>query len=77
LGPHCRDQHVAQACDREAPQTTIPTDNEDEDYLQVPRRWDIENIFKFMVIIGPISSIFDYVTYFTRFHDALRLWGMG
>jgi Mg2+-importing ATPase len=49
-------------------QTTIPTDNVDEDYLEVPRRWDIENIFKFMVIIGPISSIFDYVTYFTMLY---------
>ena len=40
-------------------QTAIPTDNVDEDYLAVPRKWDIGNIFKFMVFIGPISSIFD------------------
>jgi P-type Mg2+ transporter len=44
-------------------QTAIPTDNVDEDYLTSPRRWDIGNIFKFMVFIGPISSIFDYATY--------------
>ena len=44
-------------------QTAIPTDNVDEDYLAAPRRWDIDNIFKFMVFIGPISSIFDYATY--------------
>ncbi|MCS3727234.1 magnesium-translocating P-type ATPase [Bradyrhizobium betae] len=44
-------------------QTTIPTDNVDEDYLTSPRKWDIGNIFKFMVFIGPISSIFDYATY--------------
>jgi Mg2+-importing ATPase len=44
-------------------QTTIPTDNVDEEYLASPRKWDIGNIFKFMVFIGPISSIFDYVTY--------------
>jgi Mg2+-importing ATPase len=44
-------------------QTAIPTDNVDEDYLASPRRWDIGNIFKFMVFIGPISSIFDYATY--------------
>jgi len=31
----------------------------------VPRRWDIGNITKFVLLIGPISSIFDYVTYFT------------
>jgi Mg2+-importing ATPase len=46
-------------------QTTIPTDNVDDDYLASPRRWDIGNIFKFMVFIGPISSIFDYATYAT------------
>jgi Mg2+-importing ATPase len=44
-------------------QTTIPTDNVDEEYIAAPRRWDISNIFKFMVFIGPISSIFDYATY--------------
>ena len=44
-------------------QTTIPTDNVDEEYLTSPRRWEISNIFKFMIFIGPISSIFDYLTY--------------
>jgi Mg2+-importing ATPase len=46
-------------------QTTIPTDNVDEEYLIAPRKWDIGNIRKFMFCIGPVSSIFDYVTYFT------------
>jgi Mg2+-importing ATPase len=46
-------------------QTAIPTDNMDGDYLEAPRRWEIGNIMKFMVLIGPISSIFDYATYFT------------
>jgi Mg2+-importing ATPase len=44
-------------------QTAIPTDNVDEEFLAAPRRWDIGNIFKFMVFIGPISSIFDYATF--------------
>jgi Mg2+-importing ATPase len=44
-------------------QTTIPTDNVHEDNIAQPRRWDIDSIFKFMVFIGPISSIFDYATY--------------
>jgi Mg2+-importing ATPase len=44
-------------------QTTIPTDNVDEEYLASPQKWDIGNIFKFMVFIGPSSSIFDYATY--------------
>ncbi len=44
-------------------QTTIPTDNVDADYLLVPRRWEINNLLRFMLFIGPISSIFDYATY--------------
>jgi Mg2+-importing ATPase len=44
-------------------QTAIPTDNVDEEYIAAPRHWDISNIFKFMVFVGPISSIFDYATY--------------
>jgi len=44
-------------------QTAIPTDAVDEEYLAQPRKWDIANITRFMVLIGPISSIFDYATY--------------
>ena len=44
-------------------QTAIPTDNVGENYLLAPGRWDIGNIVKFMLFIGPISSTFDYVTY--------------
>ena len=49
-------------------QTTIPTDNVDAEYLTVPRRWDIGNITKFVLIVGPISSIFDYATFFTMLY---------
>ena len=49
-------------------QTTIPTDNVDAEYLAMPRRWDISNIAKFVLSIGPISSIFDYVTYFVMLY---------
>ncbi len=49
-------------------QTAIPTDNVDEEYLAVPRKWDIGNIFKFMIFIGPVSSIFDYATFFTMLY---------
>jgi Mg2+-importing ATPase len=44
-------------------QTTIPTDNVDEEYVAAPRRWDINKIFRFMIFVGPISSIFDYATF--------------
>ena len=45
-------------------QIGIPTDRVDEEYLEKPRRWDIESIKRFMLWIGPISSIFDYTTFF-------------
>jgi len=44
-------------------QTTIPTDKVDEEYVMKPRKWDIKNIKYFIFYIGPISSIFDYLTY--------------
>lgn len=46
-------------------QIGIPTDNVDKEYLEKPRKWNIENIQRFMIFIGPISSIFDYLTFFT------------
>ncbi len=45
-------------------QVGIPLDNVDEEYLSKPRQWDIKSIRNFMVFIGPISSIFDYATFF-------------
>jgi Mg2+-importing ATPase len=44
-------------------QLAIPTDEVDSDYLSKPRPWNIGSIKKFMVIIGPISSIFDFITF--------------
>lgn len=44
-------------------QTAIPTDTVDADYLAAPRRWEINNLMRFMLFIGPISSIFDYATF--------------
>jgi Mg2+-importing ATPase len=44
-------------------QTAIPTDNVDKEWLLKPRRWDIEQVKNFIIIIGPISSIFDYITF--------------
>jgi Mg2+-importing ATPase len=49
-------------------QTAIPTDNVDEEYLAKPRKWEIRNIAHFMLFIGPISSIFDYATFFTMYY---------
>jgi Mg2+-importing ATPase len=49
-------------------QTTIPTDTVDDDWLTKPRKWDISNILRFILFIGPISSIFDYVTFYVMLH---------
>jgi Mg2+-importing ATPase len=49
-------------------QTAIPTDRVDEEYLTQPRRWELGNITRFMILIGPISSIFDYATFFTMIY---------
>ncbi len=48
-------------------QTATPTDNVDEEYLARPRRWEIGNIGRYMLFVGPISSIFDYVTFLTMY----------
>jgi P-type Mg2+ transporter len=48
-------------------QTAIPTDNVDDEYISRPRQWNIANIQRFMFLLGPISSIFDYATYFMMY----------
>jgi Mg2+-importing ATPase len=45
-------------------QTTIPTDQVDADWLTKPRKWEIGKLLRFILFIGPISSIFDYLTFF-------------
>jgi P-type Mg2+ transporter len=44
-------------------QISIPWDKMDDDYIEKPRKWDAGGISKFMLYIGPISSIFDYATF--------------
>jgi Mg2+-importing ATPase len=44
-------------------QTAIPTDRVDEELTKKPLKWNIDNIKRFMVVVGPISSIFDYATF--------------
>jgi len=45
-------------------QITIPTDNVDEDFVRKPRQWDIGLIRRFMLYVGPISSLFDFLTFY-------------
>ncbi|MCL1814603.1 MAG: magnesium-translocating P-type ATPase [Treponema sp.] len=47
--------------------TMIPWDNVDLDYLKKPRKWDASSITKFMLWIGPTSSVFDITTYLLLF----------
>ena len=47
----------------DASQTAIPSDNVDSDVEAEPARWDVHAIERFMIAFGPISSIFDYVTF--------------
>jgi len=49
-------------------QVTIPTDNVDDEYLRKPQQWDIRLIRNFMLLIGPISSIFDFLTFYVLLH---------
>lgn len=49
-------------------QTTIPFDRMDPEFLRKPRRWDASDLKCFMIYIGPISSIFDIVTYLVMWH---------
>ncbi len=49
-------------------QITIPTDNVDDTYLKKPQHWDIGLIRNFMLFIGPISSAFDFLTFYVLLH---------
>jgi Mg2+-importing ATPase len=61
-------------------QVTIPTDNVDATYIKKPQRWNIKLIRDFMVFIGPVSSIFDFLTFFVMlavFHASAELFHTG
>lgn len=49
-------------------QVPIPTDTVDVDQTSKPRQWSIRDIRKFVLFIGPISSIFDYTTFFVMLY---------
>jgi P-type Mg2+ transporter len=50
-------------------QLAIPTDNVDPELVARPTRWDVAFIRKFMLFFGPISSVFDFITF------GVMLWG--
>jgi P-type Mg2+ transporter len=49
-------------------QITIPSDNVDDSYVRGPQRWDMKLIRNFMLFIGPISSIYDFLTFYVLLH---------
>jgi Mg2+-importing ATPase len=44
-------------------QVAIPSDDVDNEYLKKARPWNVNYIKKFMILIGPVSSLFDYITF--------------
>lgn len=44
-------------------QVTIPTDHVDGSFLRKPQRWDIRLVRNFMLSIGPVSSLYDFLTF--------------
>lgn len=61
-------------------QITIPSDNVDESLLHRPRRWRVDFIRQFMLIMGPISSLYDFLMFgvlIYLFHANERLFHAG
>ena len=58
----------------------IPLDRVDDEYLSHPRHWDMNFIRNFMLIIGPVSSVFDFLTFYIMlavFHAGEALFHTG
>lgn len=49
-------------------EAAIPLDRVDPDAVRRPRKWDMGAIRKFMLLFGPISSLFDFVTFYIVLH---------
>jgi P-type Mg2+ transporter len=57
-------------------QSTLPTDAVDEEYVLAPKRWDLNFIKKFLLVFGPVSSLFDILTFLSLivvFHAPMEL----
>jgi len=61
-------------------QVTIPTDKVDETFIHKPQRWNVKMIRDFMIYIGPLSSIYDFLTFFALlkiFHASEQFFHTG
>ncbi|MCX6773554.1 MAG: cation transporting ATPase C-terminal domain-containing protein, partial [Candidatus Micrarchaeota archaeon] len=52
----------------DASQTAIPSDSVDKEWIRKPRKWTMDTIKRFIFLIGPISSIFDFATFFAMIY---------
>jgi Mg2+-importing ATPase len=44
-------------------QVAIPFDEVDREFLERPRRWQVKDVGRFMLFVGPVSSLFDFTTF--------------
>lgn len=61
-------------------QISIPSDTVDPEFIRKPRRWDIGLIRRFMLWVGPISSLYDFLTFFVLlkvFHTSEQAFHTG
>ena len=61
-------------------QVTIPTDHVDRTFIHKPQRWNVRLIRDFMIYVGPISSVYDFLTFFALlkvFHASEQLFHTG
>jgi len=61
-------------------QVTIPTDKVDQTFIHKPQRWNIKMIRDFMIYIGPLSSIYDFLTFYALlkvFHASEQFFHTG
>lgn len=49
-------------------ESAVPTDRVDDEDLVRPRRWDMRFILAYMLAMGPISSVFDFLTFYLMLH---------
>ena len=54
-------------------EVAIPFDNVDSEAIVSPVRWDVKLIERFMLVFGPVSSVFDFLTFYAMLH----LFGAG
>ncbi len=46
----------------------IPMDSVDEEFIRRPQHWDMAFVRNFMLVVGPVSSVFDFLTFYVMLH---------